>query len=167
MLGSTIMVMAWTGVYFSRHPRSTQENELLSTNNSSFDIYEIINENDTYTITVPTDYDRRRDKVKEVNIFFSPKDFCMGCSFLVLLLVYVTCFLYVSSQFVLLSSLMLHFYERLDCLAFLRSLSNIIPCFFHLFVLLFQNIFIFSHQLLDKNTSHLSLLYTSLFVLLF
>lgn len=62
MLGSTIIVMAWTGVYFSRHPRSTEQMNPVS--NSTFDVYEIINGSDYFNFTI-TDIEQR-NTVKEV-----------------------------------------------------------------------------------------------------
>lgn len=61
MLGSTIIVMAWTGVYFSRHPRSTEE--IVS--NSSFEVFEIINRHDFSNFTLSQDSEKR-NTVKEV-----------------------------------------------------------------------------------------------------
>lgn len=63
MLGSTIMVMAWTGVYFSRHPRAAEDYNPVT--NSSLDVYEIINSSDHFNITL-SENDERRNTVKEV-----------------------------------------------------------------------------------------------------
>lgn len=63
MLGSTIIVMAWTGVYFSRQSRSVKDISLAS--NSSFEVYEIVNGSDYYNFTVMVE-DEKRNKVKEV-----------------------------------------------------------------------------------------------------
>lgn len=72
MLGSTLIVMAWTGVYFSRHPRSIPDTEYSPTPNSSVEVYEIVNGTDIYNITISeqdeTPYERR-NKVKEVTFF--------------------------------------------------------------------------------------------------
>lgn len=67
MLGSTIIVMAWTGVYFSRPPRSNEGHESPSNNNTSSAVYEIINGSDYFSITLSGDFDRR-DKIKEVKL---------------------------------------------------------------------------------------------------
>lgn len=63
MLGSTIIVMAWTGVYFSRHPRSTED--IAPASNSSFEVYEIINGSDYFNFTFSEDREKR-NIVKEV-----------------------------------------------------------------------------------------------------
>lgn len=68
MLGSTIIVMAWTGVYLSRNPRSIQENE--PSTNSSIPVYEIASERYNFsTIDTSTVNNERRDKVNEVPFF--------------------------------------------------------------------------------------------------
>lgn len=63
VLGSTIIVMAWTGVYLSRHPRAVEEDTGLQNDTNSLYYYE----SDTNDVNMTVDIDiAKRDKIKEV-----------------------------------------------------------------------------------------------------
>lgn len=79
MLGSTIFVMAWTGVYFSRHPRSVEETS-VPIHNSSLEVYEIINGSDYFNFSSSVDDNDKRNKIKEVNFYFNYFNF--RCSYI-------------------------------------------------------------------------------------
>lgn len=65
MLGSSILVMAWTGVYFSRQPRNVSETDSFPVEKSSFNVYEVINGTDYYNFTMSQD-NERRNTIKQV-----------------------------------------------------------------------------------------------------
>lgn len=66
MLGSTLIVMAWTGVYFSRQPRATDDNDVgFQNDTNSLYFYESASNDANETVSVDID---KRDKVKEVRI---------------------------------------------------------------------------------------------------
>lgn len=69
MLGSTIMVMAWTGVYFSRQTRSVDDSQALVNWNSTINFYQIVNEEEYFNVTSSESV--KREKIKEVNSFSS------------------------------------------------------------------------------------------------
>jgi hypothetical protein len=63
---SAILVVAWSGIYLSRHSRSSQQVTTVVPEVTLPVVYEVVTLEENATVSLEVENDARRDKVKEV-----------------------------------------------------------------------------------------------------